>query len=169
MNSKLCAKFRYLIAFGSNLGNKALNLERGQQLLKEGSCEFLTFSRVLKTEPLKHPDFDTSSDEDYLNQVAEIESDFPPFDLYQLIVQVEDALGHERTSKWKPRHLDIDILFCAVGNRDKTFEECAPYLFLRGTLKVPHEGFKDREFLHKLVFDDLKITKNILHKYQNLI
>jgi quinolinate synthase len=72
---------------------------------------------------------------DYLNQVVEIETDLEPRRLLADTQGIEDRLGRERTVRWGPRTLDIDILWYhgfTVADDD---------------LQVPHPRMEQRRFV----------------------
>ena len=47
---------------------------------------------------------------DYLDAVAEIETDLPPEELLAKLQEIENALGRERKERWGPRIIDLDII-----------------------------------------------------------
>lgn len=143
------ASFVYVLAFGSNLGDKLKNLHRGFELLSL-HVESMKQGEWVETAPLKSEAYDTSDHQSYLNFVCLVKSELPPVALYKKIQIVEDEVGHNRERRWAPRELDIDILFCRIGD---DFEHGVPY-FLKDEphgFRVPHPGFKYRLFLHELV------------------
>jgi 2-amino-4-hydroxy-6-hydroxymethyldihydropteridine diphosphokinase len=46
-----------------------------------------------------------------VNQVLKVETSLGPFELLNLIHEIEDAMGRVRTELWGPRLIDVDILF----------------------------------------------------------
>jgi len=169
--------FRYLLAFGTNLGDRGRNLDEGLRLLSS-SCSFLRFSARLETPPLAHPNVDVSSHGPYLNMVAEASSRLAPHALYAAIVVVEDALGHPREKAWQPRALDVDIVLCALEHageaQREAFERCVPFRVFPGeksgsSLRIPHVGLGSRPFLQTLVVDDLEVPQACLEAHLTLI
>jgi 2-amino-4-hydroxy-6-hydroxymethyldihydropteridine diphosphokinase len=134
--------YRYILAFGSNLGNRDLNCQRGQDhLAKVGRC--LRRSRSLYTEPLKSEEFEVEENQAFfLNYIIEFESSLSPKELYTHIVVIEDEVGHDRSRKWASRHLDIDILFVEGAILDE-----------EDGLVIPHRDLKNRPFLLELLSD----------------
>ena len=57
-----------------------------------------------------------------------------PFELYLRIVEIEDTIGHNRSGKWLPRELDIDIIFWAK-NKEDNFNNCSPLSLQKKTFK----------------------------------
>jgi quinolinate synthase len=72
---------------------------------------------------------------DYLNQVVEIETDLEPRRLLADTQGIEDRLGRQRTVRWGPRTLDIDILWYHG------------FTVADGDLQVPHPRMEQRRFV----------------------
>ena len=148
---------RYLLSFGSNLGNRQQNCEQGLQLLSQ-YVQDQRCSRWISTAPLTSSEYDTTDHQYYLNFVVVGSSSLNPPDLYDVIAAIEDRVGHSRVEKWLPRNLDIDILFYAKDDH-QDFIACSPlkYYSKYNSLEVPHQGFWQRGFLQELVEQDLGI------------
>lgn len=72
---------------------------------------------------------------DYLNQVVEIETALAAPELLAVTQRIEDCLGRERTVRWGPRTVDIDILwYHGSASTD-------------GDPEVPHPRMEDRRFV----------------------
>ena len=87
-------------------------------------------SSLHETKPVGGPDQD-----DYLNAAAEIETELQPYELLAITNGIEDACGRERTVRWGPRTLDIDILM--MGDLVMSDEQ----------LTLPHPRMAQREFV----------------------
>ena len=72
---------------------------------------------------------------DYLNQVVEIETELEPRRLLAETQSIEATLGRERTVRWGPRTLDIDILWYHG------------FTAADGDLQVPHPRMEQRRFV----------------------
>lgn len=72
---------------------------------------------------------------DYLNAVAEIETDLPPRALLEKLQEIENALGRERKERWGPRTIDLDIILLGDLKIDEP------------TLTIPHPLMHQREFV----------------------
>jgi 2-amino-4-hydroxy-6-hydroxymethyldihydropteridine diphosphokinase len=70
----------------------------------------------------------------FLNQALKMDTRHPPEDVLTAIHQIEQSFGRQRTLKWGPRTLDIDILFYG----DMIIE--------RPELKIPHPQIQERRF-----------------------
>ncbi|MDD9950969.1 MAG: 2-amino-4-hydroxy-6-hydroxymethyldihydropteridine diphosphokinase [Zetaproteobacteria bacterium] len=145
--------FRYLLAFGSNLGAKTNHCLKAWSML-QAYGHISASSAWITTPPMRKPGCDTSDHEDYLNFVIDFASDLTPATLYQKIVQIEDHIGHDRTRSWAPRKIDIDILQWAL-NDAADFHHCQRQHFYCKTskLRIPHPAFAQREFWHQLIRD----------------
>ena len=72
---------------------------------------------------------------DYLNAVAEIETDLAPRALLEKLHEIENALGRERKERWGPRTIDLDIILLGDLKRDEP------------ALSIPHPLMHQREFV----------------------
>jgi 2-amino-4-hydroxy-6-hydroxymethyldihydropteridine diphosphokinase len=71
-----------------------------------------------------------------LNAVAEVETELPPRDLLELLLEVEGRLGRTRAGpRWGPRAIDLDLLLYG----DETIDEPG--------LTVPHPRLHERAFV----------------------
>ena len=160
--------FRYVLAFGSNLGNRQENCDRSLLLLQSFFKVLRVSARTL-TAPLKSDQYDTSNHEAYLNFVCEGESLLDPGQLYAQIVELENRIGHNRQHKWHPREIDIDVLF-AANSSNALFEKCMPVQWRSGQasfpdLQVPHAQFWQRDFLVAMVTVELGISAKALRDH----
>jgi 2-amino-4-hydroxy-6-hydroxymethyldihydropteridine diphosphokinase len=119
------------LGLGSNLGDRLTNLQGAVDLLaSEDGVRVDASSRVWETAPVGGPD-----QPDYLNAVVRIETDRAPEGLLAACRRVESALGRERTERWGPRTIDVDVLLYderAVDEPD---------------LVVPHPRLAERAFV----------------------
>ena len=121
---------RAWVALGSNLGDRDAHLtsaRAGLGALPDTSV--IAFSRVEETAPLGE-----IPQGPYLNQMALLETRLPPRELLDALLALERAAGRERTTRWGPRTLDLDI----VRYDDLT---------LRGPgLTLPHPALGERDW-----------------------
>jgi len=92
------------IGLGSNLGDKTGNCQRALELL-DTTGRVQKTSSFYSTEPVGLRD-----QEDFINAVAELHTDFLPEQLLDACHAIEDKLGRRRTVRWGPRTIDLDIL-----------------------------------------------------------
>lgn len=156
--------YRYLLAFGSNLGNRAENFKKALFLLEP----FLHVKHQTvwrKTTPLVHSKYDTSDHDYYLNFVCDATSYLEPFLFYRdVIVKIEDQIGHCRVKKWQPRNLDIDILFAAKNNSSE-FNKCCPLAVEHHDFITPHSSYFEREFWRQMVEKELFVSLDTIKRH----
>lgn len=93
------------ISIGSNLGDR----EKYSRQAIEGISEFAKVTAVsafYETEPVGFED-----QPQFINSVAEIETELSPHGLLEKLRSVENKLGRVRETKWGPRTIDLDIIF----------------------------------------------------------
>ena len=118
----------YLL-LGSNLDEREKNLLRAIQKINEQAGTVLLVSALYTSQPwgvLDQPEF--------LNQAIEIKSDYPPRQLLQKLSSIEIEIGREKTTRWGPRVIDIDILF---------YENI---ILIEKDLIIPHPAITARRF-----------------------
>jgi 2-amino-4-hydroxy-6-hydroxymethyldihydropteridine diphosphokinase len=158
--------FVYLIAFGGNTGDRVLNA-RGALSYLEQHGRIGRQSQWKMTEPLRSEEHDTTDHDVYLNFVFEFESALAPDELYARICRIEDHFGHDREQRWRPRAVDLDLLFCSMP--EKTGLRFEPRLAFKysspdGRLSLPHPQIWRRHFLLEMMESDLGINLNSLSK-----
>lgn len=121
------------VALGSNMGEKEKYLADAVKGLDDiEDTEVLNVSNWIVTEPYGGVEQDC-----FLNGVAEIKTLLTPGELLGELHALEAAAGRERTVRWGPRTLDLDIIFY-----DKlVFEDDA--------LIIPHVDMQNRDFVLK--------------------
>ncbi|MEP6571872.1 MAG: 2-amino-4-hydroxy-6-hydroxymethyldihydropteridine diphosphokinase [Gemmatimonadota bacterium] len=96
---------RVYIALGSNLGDRAAYLAGAiEAMAKLPLTKLLGVSEVEETEPIGPPQ------PKYLNQMALLQTGLDPQRFLVALRKIEDAAGRERTVRWGPRTLDLDIV-----------------------------------------------------------
>ena len=118
------------IALGSNLGNKENNLKEALRRLTKKGITVCRVSGFISTEP-----YGVADQPDFLNAVAEIETDKSPAELLQVLLQTEREMGRKRIRRWGERNIDLDLLL--YDDRIIDLPE----------LKVPHPDMQNRNFV----------------------
>lgn len=119
------------ISIGSNMGDKKAYLDFALEALRaSGACDVKRVSEYIITKPVG----DVAQD-DFLNACAEVETVLTPHALLELLHTIENSAGRERTVRWGPRTLDMDIIL--YGNAVIDTED----------LKIPHPEMTKREFV----------------------
>src|ERR1044071_615617 len=94
------------ISLGSNLGDRAANLELAIDSLAKAGLEVSRRSRIYETAPVE-----TFPQPAFLNMVAELSSDLPgPDALLSALMAIEQSLGRTREIPMAPRTIDLDLL-----------------------------------------------------------
>lgn len=93
-----------IIALGSNIGEPRENLDLAIALLREAT-EVIKVSSYYVTKPVGYED-----QPDFVNAVCIIKSELPAIELLNMLHGIEKAMGRERTIKWGPRTIDLDII-----------------------------------------------------------
>ncbi|MBM3921408.1 MAG: 2-amino-4-hydroxy-6-hydroxymethyldihydropteridine diphosphokinase [Sphingomonadales bacterium] len=120
------------ISTGSNLGNRGNFLSKAEEEITVHAGSILAASHIIETPP-----WGNTEQPAFLNQVLKIKTRFPPLFLMESLLDIEKAMGRNRTEKWGPRIIDIDILF--FNNRIINQED----------LCIPHPHLHEREFVLK--------------------
>jgi len=119
------------LSMGSNLGDRMGNLKKAMSLLSSHpSITVLNVSSVYQTDPVGYIEQD-----DFLNLVCRIETDLTPLSLLEYARIIEQILHRERTIRFGPRTMDVDILTYdqLVMNTDE--------------LILPHPRMRERAFV----------------------
>lgn len=119
------------IGLGSNVGNKADNLDRAADAL--GAAPGVTLrarSSNFRTEPWGVTDQDW-----FVNGCVLVETTLSARALLELCLSIEHRLGRVRDRHWGPRLIDLDILYYGEEAIDEP------------GLHVPHPHLLDRAFV----------------------
>ena len=120
---------RAVVALGSNIGEPKENLDLAMALLREAT-EVVAVSSYFSTKPVGYLD-----QPDFLNAVCIIESDLPAMDLLKMLHGIEKVMGRDRSIKWGPRTIDLDLIQYGtlLSNADE--------------LTLPHPRAHERQFV----------------------
>jgi dihydroneopterin aldolase/2-amino-4-hydroxy-6-hydroxymethyldihydropteridine diphosphokinase len=95
------------LSLGSNMGDKKGFLEYALMRLSQGrDCRVMKISDFLVTEP-----YGMVEQDDFLNACVELKTLLPPLELLHFMQEIELEAHRERTVRWGPRTLDLDLLF----------------------------------------------------------
>lgn len=118
---------RAFVALGSNLGDRAAFLRMGVL----GLDRVIKMSQVYETAPVGGPD----DQGPYLNMVVEVETSLDPFALLRRCQRIEAEAMRQRTVRWGPRTLDVDIIM---------FDDVS---MSSDELEIPHPRYAERRFV----------------------
>jgi 2-amino-4-hydroxy-6-hydroxymethyldihydropteridine diphosphokinase len=118
------------IALGSNLGEREQILSRARSAIGEiEGVQVIRASRIEETEPVG-----PVAQEKFLNQMLSVSTSISPRGLLTALQEIEHAEGRERTIRWGPRTLDLDIVMIDGVE------------FSDDVLTIPHPELDARDF-----------------------
>jgi len=123
------SKLIYL-SLGSNLGDRAANLERAVEALSGIGVRVLRRSSTYETEPV-----DLLEQPWFLNCVVEAETLLEPRQLLDGLQAIESGLGSRKLVQRGPRMIDLDILFYEAA------------VIQEAGMEIPHPRLAERRFV----------------------
>jgi 2-amino-4-hydroxy-6-hydroxymethyldihydropteridine diphosphokinase len=119
------------VGLGANIGDRLLFLSKAvKELGALPKSNVQRVSSVYETEPVGFKD-----QAGFLNVVVELQTSLEPGKLFERTKEVERALGRHDNVRWRPREIDIDILF---------YDQ----LIVRSErLSIPHREMLNRKFV----------------------
>ena len=118
-----------VIAIGSNLGDRELNIDSAVAEIAK-LIEVTHLSTNYETDPVGGPD-----QPKYLNAVLIAESLLAPHELLEYLLEIESRLGRTREVRWGPRTIDLDLII--YGNE----------IIDSADLVLPHPRAHERRFV----------------------
>ena len=119
------------LGIGGNIGNKQANFNKVYELIESRLGKILAKSSVYESPP-----WGFHAEDDFWNQVLNIETDEAPEALLLKIHEIESVFGRKRKKKqYASREMDIDILYY-----DDVYIETE-------TLIIPHPRIPQRLFV----------------------
>ncbi|MBU5468681.1 2-amino-4-hydroxy-6-hydroxymethyldihydropteridine diphosphokinase [Virgibacillus sp. MSJ-26] len=119
------------IALGTNIEPRLPHLKKAIEALKtHEAIDFKMSSPIYETAPVGYLE-----QADFLNMVVEVDTSLPPIELLNVCQSVENDLGRERSIRFGPRTIDLDIL--AYNDENIKMER----------LTVPHPRMHERAFV----------------------
>jgi 2-amino-4-hydroxy-6-hydroxymethyldihydropteridine diphosphokinase len=121
---------RAYVALGSNLGDRAAQLDRARAAMTLlPATRLAATSSVEETAPLG-----AMAQPPYLNQMVALDTALAPATLLAALHAIERAQGRLRGARWAARTIDLDL----VRYGDRRLQT--------PTLTLPHPGLASREF-----------------------
>ena len=118
------------LSLGSNLGDRAANLERAIEELSGIGVGILRRSSIYETEPV-----DFLEQPWFLNCVVEAETSLAPRPLLEGLQAIESRLGSRKLVPRGPRIIDLDILFYDTD------------VIHESGMEIPHPRLAERRFV----------------------
>ncbi|MGB8957157.1 MAG: 2-amino-4-hydroxy-6-hydroxymethyldihydropteridine diphosphokinase [Tumebacillaceae bacterium] len=132
------------LSLGSNMGDRHDNLNTAIRMLDaHHGIRVTRISPLYETKPVGYTD-----QPDFLNLCIELKTPLSAENLHKITSSTELELGRQRTMKWGPRTIDIDILLM-----DQQVMDTAE-------LTLPHPRMTERAFVMLPLAD---IAGDILH------
>ncbi len=120
---------KVVIALGSNLGNRELNIDSAVAELAK-IIEVTHLSSNYETDPVGGP-----AQPKYLNSVLIAETNLDPHELLIRMLEIENRLGRTREVHWGARTIDLDLII--AGGEILSSE----------VLTLPHPRAHERAFV----------------------
>ena len=122
---------RVFLALGSNKGDReSYLLDAVHELNNCKMIKIIAFSSVYETKP-----YGDIPQENYLNAMVLVETDFKPDEIYYLVKKIEAVVGRTKSVRWGAREIDIDIIL--IGDKIICTEQ----------ITVPHKEYDKRDFV----------------------
>jgi len=117
------------LSLGSNLGDRLTNLRNAITILPPKVKPWVQ-SSVYETQPWGYSDQPA-----FLNQIIKADTDLDPVDLLTFLKETEVILGRQKTFRFGPRLIDLDIIF---------YDDL---VFKTPRLTIPHPRIAERAFI----------------------
>ncbi len=144
-----------VIATGTNLGNRKVNLQKAKEILSS-HFQFLEESRIYES-----PAVDYLQQPDFYNQVLVFKTpDLQAEQVMSLLLEVEKLMGRTREVLRGPRIIDLDLLFFDFIHHNSDH------------LTLPHPRLFERSFvvlpLQELqIYNELEKHFHFTNKFDN--
>jgi 2-amino-4-hydroxy-6-hydroxymethyldihydropteridine diphosphokinase len=122
-------KHIFYLHLGSNQGDRAQNILSAIDKIDIEIGKVLECSQMYETEP-----WGLTNQPFFINLALKCQSELSPREVLSKSKEIEASFGPEKETKWGPRLLDIDILYCDD-------------LILDGDIVIPHPQIPYRNFV----------------------
>ncbi len=119
------------VAFGSNLGDKKTYINNAIQDLKEN----LYFRNIEVSDFFSSVPYGGVKQDDFLNGMIAMDTMLEPYELLDVLHDLETKANRVREQHWGPRTLDLDIIFYDDLIMDDK------------ELQIPHKDMANRDFV----------------------
>jgi 2-amino-4-hydroxy-6-hydroxymethyldihydropteridine diphosphokinase len=126
------------LGLGSNLQQPALQIREAlDRLGRAGAVRVIKVSSFYRTPP-----WGDENQEEFINAVAQIETDLEPLVLLKVMQSIENDMGRQRSGRrWGPRLIDLDLLL--YGDQKYCSDQ----------LELPHPRMFERAFVLVPLFE----------------
>jgi 2-amino-4-hydroxy-6-hydroxymethyldihydropteridine diphosphokinase len=122
------------IGLGANMGDKAANIARAVELLRQrGALDHVEMSSLYKTPP-----WGVTEQDWFVNACLAGRTTLAPLDLLARMQKIESDMGRVRVEHWGPRLIDLDMLYYGdVVMRTPELTLPHPEMHKRGFVMIP--------------------------------
>lgn len=125
-----------ILALGSNQGDRLFHLESALREISALSINReLKISSVYENPAVLPPGAPSNWNQAYLNLVVEVEVNASPQQFLGFLQEIEKKLGREKSPRWSPRTIDIDII------------DWGGLTLSERNLELPHPRASERSFV----------------------
>ena len=97
---------KVFLGLGSNIADRKKNINTAVDFINQNNkIRIVKFSHIYESPPWGY-----KNQENFYNQVIEIETELEPYELLIFVKSIEKKMGRQTDIKWGPRNIDIDIL-----------------------------------------------------------
>jgi 2-amino-4-hydroxy-6-hydroxymethyldihydropteridine diphosphokinase len=122
------------LGVGSNLGNRKENIKLATKKINAlADTQVLKKSKVMESLPVGGP----AGQGNFINIALKIKTKLSALNLFKELKKIENQLGREKTVRFGPRVIDLDILLYADKVKSSK------------TLTIPHPRMFERDFVIK--------------------
>eukprot|EP01024_Parvocaulis_polyphysoides_P072014 TRINITY_DN9029_c0_g1_i3.p1 TRINITY_DN9029_c0_g1~~TRINITY_DN9029_c0_g1_i3.p1 ORF type:complete len:201 (+),score=28.38 TRINITY_DN9029_c0_g1_i3:42-605(+) len=155
-----------IIALGSNMGDRLLNLKNGLKEMKNLGIQILRHSCLYETAPAY-----VTEQPKFINGAVLINTKLEPINLLNALKQIEQQMGRNSNSnsgdqiRWGPRPIDLDIICynnekIEIKHENSNFSQKlslfqSDYQFLQ----IPHPRWMERDFVQAPIFDLIDVSE----------
>lgn len=121
---------KIFVGIGSNKGDRRKNIWKAFNLIsKLPKTQLVNISALYETSPIG------PKQRNFYNACCELHTELAPEKLLTLFKKIEKKLGRRVNTTWKPRKIDLDIIFYGqkIINHPK--------------IKIPHPEIQNRKFV----------------------
>jgi 2-amino-4-hydroxy-6-hydroxymethyldihydropteridine diphosphokinase len=119
------------IGIGSNIGVQINFIDNAVELIDSDShCEVESVSSIYESAP-----YGSIQQDEFFNAVVKIRTNYEPKKLFRVLKEIENQVGRNKTTRWGPREIDLDILFYN------------DLIYTDNEITIPHKDLLNRDFV----------------------
>lgn len=127
----------YILSVGTNLGDRKENIEKCIDSINlMPYTDVIAQSAIYETEPVGY-----ARQDNFYNIILKVESILEPNEMLGACLGIEAAFGRQRTVRYGPRILDVDVIFAENEKIESR------------NLIIPHPRYHERRFILEPLLD----------------